>query len=805
MGALLQNLRYAVRTLVRAPGFTLVVVTTLALGIGANTAIFSVVDGVLLESLPFDEPEQLVTVWQDVTKRGGPVREWINVPIYEDVRDEPGLMQATGIWGGWNPTLTGLGEAEVLQAAEVSHQMFSGVLRVMPHTGRTFIPADDVEGTEAVVMLSYRLWQGHFAGDPAVVGRALSLSEVPHTVIGVMPEGFRPPFIPDAALWRSLGSSGTLGCTRGCYGTRAVARMAPGVTVERARAQASGLAARLAESFPETNTNVDLAVFGLREDMTRNASQGLWVLLGAVGFVLLIACTNVANLLLARGAARQGEIAVRVALGAGRGPIVAQLLTESLILAGLGGLLGFTLASFGTEALLGLAPTGAVPRLDQVTLDGRVLAFTALVTVATGFLFGLLPALKASGKDVQAGIRMGTRGGAGGALRSGLAVTQVALALVLLVGAGLLIRSFQRLHDAELGFEPAGVLTMSMALPASRYSDGPDRLAFYETLMARLASLPGVTDVGAVNSLPLAGADSDASFIVEGEPPPDQSTNQAAWIRPVTDGYFDAIGLSLLEGRDFEGGDDAEADRVILINQTLADRYFPGGDAIGRRISFGSPDEANWRRIVGVAGDIRHFSIRNGTRPAVYFPYKQVSFPGMSLVLRGVGDLDALVPQVRESIAVLDPSLAATQVQPLQALVDAAMAPDRFVTLLLSIFAVVAMILAAVGIYGVISYGVTRRMREMGIRLALGADGGAVRRLVVGGGFSLAAGGVALGVVGALALTRVLETLLFEVESTDPLTFLVTGLLVVSVAMLASWLPARRAGRADPVRVLRED
>jgi len=714
-------------------------------------------------------------------------------------------MEAMGIWGGWNPTLTGINEAEVLQAAEVSNEMFSGVLRVMPHTGRTFIPADDVEGAEAVVMLSHSLWLSHFGGDPAVVGRTLSLSEVPHTVIGVMPEGFQAPFIPDAALWRALGSSGTLSCTRGCYGTRAVARMAQGVTVERAQAQASGLAARLAESFPETNLNVDLAVFGLREDMTRNASQGLWILLGAVGFVLLIACTNVANLLLARGAARQGELAVRVALGAGRGPIVAQLLTESLILAGLGGVLGFTLASWGTDALLGLAPAGAVPRLDQVTLDGRVLAFTALVTVATGFLFGLLPAWKASAENVQASIRSGMGGGAGSKLRGGLAVTQVALALVLLVGAGLLIRSFQRLHDAELGFDPAGVLSLSMALPASRYAEGPDRIAFYETLMARLASLPGVAEVGAVNSLPLAGADSDASFIVEGEPLPDRGTSQAAWIRPVTDGYFETIGLALVEGRVFSSGDDAEADPVILINETLAARYFPEGDALGRRIGFGSPDEPNWRRIVGVAGDIRHFGIRNGSRPAVYFPYKQVAFPGMSLVLRGEGDLDALVPQVRESIAVLDPSLAATQVQPLQALVNSAIAPDRFVTFLLSIFAVVAMLLAAVGIYGVISYGVTRRMREMGIRLALGADGGSVRRMVVGGGLSLAAGGVVLGIVGALVLTRVLETLLFEVESTDLVTFLATGLLVVSVAVLASWLPARRAGRADPVRVLRED
>ncbi len=806
MSTLVPNLRYAFRTLWRAPGFTLVVVSTLALGIGANTAIFSVVDGVLLERLPFDEPDRLVTVWQDVTKRGGPVREWFNYPMYEDLRDEPGLMEATGIWNGWNPTLTGIGEAEALQAGEVSYEMFSRVLRVMPSLGRTFIPADDVDGATAVVLLSHGMWQSHFGADPGVVGRSLSLSEVPYTVIGVMPEGFRPPFVPDALLWRGLGSGGTLSCGRGCYGTRVVARLASGVGLEGARAHASGLASRLEESFPDTNTNVDLAIFGLREDLTRDASRGLLVLLGAVGFVLLIACTNVANLLLARGAARRGEIAVRVALGAGRGSIIGQLLTESLLLAGVGGLLGFTMAVWGTETLVGMAPAGAVPGLDQVSLDGRVLAFTAAVTVATGLLFGLLPAWSASREDVQSAIRAGSRGsGAGAKLRSGLAVTQIALALVLLVGAGLLMRSFQHLHDAELGFEPAGVITMSMALPGSRYGDDSDRRAFYDALLARLRAVPGVTAAGAVNSLPMAGFDSDASFLVEGEAPPDRGTNQAAWIRPVTDGYFEAMGLAVLEGRSFEMGDDADAESVILINETLAERYFPEGDAVGRRIGFGSPDEPNWRMIVGVANDIRHFGIRNGTRPSIYFPYKQVAFPGMSVVLRSEGDLNALVPYLREAVAGLDPALAATEVQPLQKLVDEALAPDRFIASLLSIFALTAMLLAAVGIYGVISYGVTRRLREMGIRLALGADGWDVQRMVVRGGLALAGGGIALGVVGAMALARVIETLLFEVDATDPVTFLAMAGLLAGVAVLASWLPARRAGRADPVRVLREE
>jgi predicted permease len=803
---MLQNLRYAVRTLLRAPGFTLVVVLTLGIGIGANTSVFSVVDGVLLERLPYHDPDRLVTLWLDVSRRGGASREWFNYDTFEDVRDEPGLLQAAGVWGGWQPTLTGVGEAEVVQAAEVSNALFSGVLQVMPEEGRTFIPADDVEGAPGVVMLSHRLWQSYFGGDPAIIGQSLSLSEVPYTVIGVMPEGFRPPFLPDAALWRALGPSPTLQCDRGCFGTRMIGRLGTGVTLERARAQAASLTARLEESFPETNADMGIALFGLREDMTRNSARGLWVLLGAVGFVLLIACTNVANLLLARATARRGEIAVRVALGAGRGPILGQLLTESFLLAALGGLVGITLTVWGTDALLGLVPAGAVPRIEQVDLDGRVLAFTAAVTLATGCLFGLLPAWKAGGEDVQGALRAAVaKGDLGGPLRRGLVVTQVALALVLLVGAGLLGRSFQGLHSAELGFEPEGVLTLSMALPATRYGDDTARQAYYHALLERIRNMPEVTAAGAVGSLPLAGADSDASIFVEGEPPPAPGVSQAAWIRPVTDGYFEAVGLELLDGRDFTAGDDADADPVVIVNQALAERYFPRGDGVGRRLGFGDPERPNWRRIIGVAGDVRHFGIRNGTRPAVYLPYRQVSFAAMSVALKAGGDVSALVSTVRQAVSDLDPALAATRVEPLQSLVDRALAPDRFVTSVLAIFAVAAMLLAALGIYGVMSYGVTRRVREMGIRLALGADGRRVRFLVVRGGLFLAGGGIVVGLLGALALTRVLVSLLYEVEATDPLTFVATASLVTGVAALASWVPAWRAARTDPVNVLREE
>jgi predicted permease len=783
-----------------------VVVATLALGIGANTAIFSVVDAVLLRRLPYPEPDRLVTVWQDATRRGGPLREWLNYPVYQDLRDEPGLFEGVGLWGEWGPTLSGVSEPAVLIGAVVSHEMFSTVLRVRPEVGRTFIPADDVEGAPAVVLLSHAAWQDRFGGAPDIVGRSVSLDEVPFTVVGAMPEGFRPPFVEDADIWQALGASGVHGCTRGCYGIRAVARLAPGVSLAQGRSHAEALAARLEAGYPEQQSNVGLAVFGLRDDLTRDARRPLWVLLGAVGFVLLIACTNVANLLLVRGAAREAELAVRVALGAGRGFILRQVLTESLVLALAGGALGLVLASWGTDALLSFAPTGSVPRLDEAGVNDRALLFTLALTLVTGLVFGLVPAWRAGRDGIQASLRAGVRGGkAGQGVRSALAVTQIALALVLLVGSGLLIRSFQRLNGVELGFEPEGVLTLSVALPGARYPDALSRQGYFHALTDRVAALPGVQAVGAVNALPLAGQDSDADFRVEGEPPPDPGVNQAAWIRPVTDGYFEAVGLGLREGRTFSPGDDLEADKVVIVNETLARRYFPGGDAVGRRMTFGNGENPNWRTVIGVAHDVRHFGIREGTRPAAYLPYRQVSFSGMSLAVKVDGDPVAWIPDVRSAVSAVDPALAATGIRPLRDLVDAALAPDRFVTGLLTLFALTALLLAAVGVYGVVSYGVARRMREMGIRLALGADGGDVLALVLRGTAVMALTGLVLGGAGSLALGRLLGTLLYEVEPHDPLTFVATALVLGSVALLAAWVPARRARRADPVVVLRQE
>jgi predicted permease len=813
MNAIVRDLRYAARTLLRTPGFTLVVVATLALGIGANTAIFSVVNAVLLERLPYEEPDRLVAVWADVTERGGPADEWFNYGDFADLAAEPNLFESVGNWSTWQPTLLGPGDPEVIEAAMLSHEMLEGVLRTEPHGGRLFEEADDVPDALGVVVLTYASWQQRFGGDPAILGTTLTLSELSYTVVGVTPPGFRLPFRPEAELFRALGVIGPPGCGRGCFGTRVVGRLVPDVSLEVARARARDLAGRLESAYPDTNTKLSFTVRGLREDLTGGSAPRLLVLLGAVGMVLLIACMNVVNLLLVRGAAREGEIGVRVALGAGRGPIVRQLLCESLVLAAAGGVTGFALASWGTDALLALSPTAALPRVNEVSLDGRVLVFTAAVTLLTGILFGLFPSWRASRPGLYAAIRSVGGGAWGrGHLRNSVVVVEVATALVLLVGAGLLVKTFHRLNTTDLGFEPAGVLTFRVSLPAGRYEMG-ERRTFFLSLVDRLEALPGVEAAGAVNSLPLGGVNSDTDFYVEGQAPPAPGVSQAAWLRPVVDGYFEAVELHLVRGRGIAPSDDAEAPTVVVVNESLAQKYF-GGDALGQRIAFESdPTRATWRTIVGVARDVRHFGIRGGTgsdpaetadAPAAYVPYRQFTLGQMAVVARVQGDPSALIPDVRRTLADLDRTLAASRIQTLQSLVDQALAPDKFVTVLLASFAATALLLSAIGLYGVVSYGVSRRMREMGIRRALGAEGADLGFMVVGAGLRLAGIGIVLGVAGSLALTQVLQGLLYDVEATDPGTFVATALLLAGVAVLASWLPARRAGRADPVSSLRQ-
>jgi predicted permease len=671
-----------------------------------------------------------------------------------------------------------------------------------------------------VIVLSYASWQQRFGADPGIVGTTLTLSDIPYEVIGVAAPGFQVPVAPDAEMFRALGVLGPLGCRRGCFGVRAIARLAPDVPLTTANGRARDLGARLASAYPDTNTGLTFDVVGLHDDLTGGSARSLWVLLGAVGLVLLIACTNVANLLLVRGAAREGDLGVRIALGAGRGAIVRELVAESLVLAAIGGLAGLALATWGMNALLSLAPS-ALPRIDEVALDGRVLVFTAVVTVATGLLFGLVPAWRSSKPRLYTAIRSQRGGGPGGNhLRNGLVVAEFGTALVLLIGAGLLLRSFQRLTVADLGFEePRDVLAFSVTVPGNRY-DPEERSVFFASLVQRVGEMPGVVSAGAVNSLPLDGINSDTDFLLEGEAPPAPGVSQAIWLRPIVPGYFETMGLEVLDGRGLAGADDGQSPLALVVNESFGQRYF-GGDVIGRRIAFDDdPANARWWTIVGVASDVRHFAIRAGVAagqdptatpdaPAAYLPYAQMYrqfAPGqMSVVARVAGDPLALVPELRRTVASLDPALAASRIRPVEALVDDALARDRFVTSLLAIFAGTAVLLAALGIYGVISYGVSRRMREMGIRTALGAEGAQLGRMIVGGGLRLAVVGIAVGAAGALIATRVLRGLLYDVDATDPLTFGVTAALLAAVAVFASWLPTRRIRRVDPVSVLRSE
>lgn len=804
-----QDVQYAFRQMVRNIGFTAVSVLTLALGIGATTAIFSVVDGILFRPLPFPAAEQLVAVWTDVSRRGGPVDEWMNYDNYSDLRERSRTLQALAAWGGGNPTVTGLGEPEQVVAAYVTHGMLSEVLRVSPVLGRGFAAADDLPDAPTTVLLTHGFWERAFGADPAVIGSGLSLNGQAYTVIGVLPSDFSAPFMTGADLWLTMREDpAEPSCPRGNACLRVVGRLADGVTLETARTEADGIARQLAEEHPETNADDGLLLRPLRDDMVGDARAGLLVLLGGVGFVLLIACVNVANLLLSRATSRAHELAVRSALGAGRRRLAEQLLTESAVLAILGGSAGLLLAYLGTDLLVSIAPPGT-PRVSGIAVNGRVLAFALGATAFAGILFGLLPSLRGARGNADAALAEGGRGGTGGGrgmrARGALVSAQVALALMLLVGAGLLVRSLQNLRSAELGYVPEGVLTLQMGLPSSRYSDADAVRAFVSAVGSRLSALPGVTAQGATSRLPLTGFGTDISFTIEGRPalPPGQS--QAVWFRRITAGYPEAMGMRLIEGRWVAPSDDERAPRVVVINETFARRHFPGTSAIGRRLNLGISAEPSWSEIVGVAADARYFGLRDGGRVALYASYAQSPSRAVWWALRSDRDPAALAGEVRAAVTELDPSLAVARVGPMESVVAEALGPERFVTLLLGLFAGVALLLAVVGLYGVVSYGVAQRLREMGVRLALGAEGGHIRRMVIAQSFKLVGLGLILGVAGGLAVTRLMVGLLFGVSPTDPWTYGAVALVLAAVALVASAVPAFRAGRVDPIRVLRAE
>jgi len=804
-----QDAHYALRQAIRSPAFTAVTVLTLALGIGATTAIFSVVDGIVFRPLPFSEPEQLVAVWADHTRRGGPPDEWTNFADYFDLKERSETLAAVAAWDSNQPTLTGLGEAERITAGFVSHDMFSEVLRVEPVLGRAFAPDDDRPGADGTVMLTDGFWRRAFGGSASAVGATISLNDATYSVIGVLPADFQAPFVTNAEVWLPLRVDRAENyCGRGGACVHAVARLADGASLGTARTEATEIARRLELENPETNANVGFNLVGLRDDMVSDARTALLVLLAAVGLVLLIACVNVANLLMARGTTRRSELAVRSALGAGRGRITAQLVTESVLLATLGGGLGIVLAYFGTELLVALAPAGT-PRIEGVRLDLRVLAFALSTSVLAGLLFGTAPALRAARGDLGGGLRDRTVGGSDDRAtlrgRGVLVSAQVALALVLLVGAGLLVRSFDNLRHEDLGFRAQGVLTAQIGLPGPRYPDADALRAFVATLEERLAAVPGVDAVGTTSWLPLTGFGSDTGFNIEGRPLPATGERHAVWFRRVTEGYPEAMGMTLVAGRWVTAADDAAAPRVVVINDGLARRHFPDENPVGRRINLGNRDQPSWREIVGIAAEARYFGVRDDSRDALYLPYDQAPSSSFVVAVRSSRDLASLAPEVRSVVSGLDPALAVGAVETMEDVVAGSLGGERFVTSLTSLFAVVAFLLAVVGLYGVVSYGVSRRLREMGVRLALGAGGGDIGGLILRQSLTFVAIGLAVGVVAGLQAVRLMDGLLFGVSATDPWTYGVVALALALVATAAAAVPARRAARVDPIRVLRAE
>jgi putative ABC transport system permease protein len=809
MQTLLQDLRYGLRMLRTSPGFTAVAIVALALGIGANTAIFSVVNAALIRPLPYQDSDRLVVIWEHNRPRNRP-RNVISPANFLDWRDQSTLCSQMAAFIDIRLNLTGLDAPEELPAQVATVNLFS-LLGASAALGRTFAPNEGIDGQNNVVILSHGLWQRRFGGDPQVIGRTVKLNNNDLTIIGVMPAGFRL-FIKHLSLTGKAAEAwvpaawGDSARVRSGRAWQALARLKPGVSFEQAQAEMNTIASRLEEQYPDFNKGWGVNVVPLREQFTGEISTALLVLMGAVGFVLLIACANVANLLLARAATRQKEIAIRTALGAGRGRVIRQLLTESLILASLGGACGLLLAVWGADALLALSPPHLLP-LDSVRLDLRVLSFTFGVSLATGVLFGLIPALAASRLNLNDTLKEGGRETASGAhharARHLFVVAEMALSLVLLIGAGLMIRSVLRLQAVNPGFDAESMLTVRLLLPGAKYREDHQRTAFFKQLLERVRALPGVQAASAVDASPFGTLGSATSFIIAGRPTPAAGQMPTTDVRVVDPEFFRVLGIALKAGRTFTEREATEVTHVVVINETMARQYFADQNPIGQRITIRMTDEPVPSEIIGVVGDAKYVGLDVEPRAMAYWPHPELARNAMTLVVRAERNPLSLAPAVKREVQSMDKDQPISDVQTIEQMLANSMARARFTTLLLGLFAAVAMMLAAVGIYGVMSYAVTQRTHEIGIRLALGARSSDVMRLVVGQGMKLAAAGVVIGLGASLGLTRLLAGLLFGVSATDPVTFGVITVLLVGVALVACYVPARRAMKVDPMVALR--
>src|SRR5580700_2816585 len=809
MTTLFQDLGYALRQLRRSPGFTLVAVLTLALGIGANTTIFSVMNATILKKLSFPDPDRLVLVWQTYGK-GPDNYSIVSAPNYWDFERQNHVFEGIALFDsagrGYNLSTGGSSaEPEQVSGLRVSANFFS-VLRVQPFLGRSFLPEEEIGGKDREVILNYGLWQRRYGADRSLVGKTIKVDGEDFTVVGVMPRDFHWEFWSGhRQLWVPVGyTEGDK--LRGGNSFVSFARLKPGVTVAQARAEMEGIGTRLSQQYTNDDNDMSATVMPMGTFGLEALRRTVWSLLAAVGFVLLIACVNIANLLLARGAARQKEFALRQALGAAGSRIARQLLTESLLLALLGGACGLILAVWSTSLLPTILPADAfnIPlrQIDTIPVDRWVLAFTLVVSCLTGILFGMIPALSALRGSVSEPLKEGGRGSTAGRsnrLRHALVASEVALALVVLSGAGLMIESMSRLLGVDPGFNPQNVLVMGMSLPQEDlYNGPPGHPLFCRDLDERVSAIPGVVAVGAVGHLPLQG-DAGRSFAVEGQPDPGQGHRPGARYSVACPDYFKALGVPVLAGREFTHQDTVAAPGVVIINQTMAQKFWPKESPVGRRIL----EDGSWLTVVGVVGDVRHWGLDSETVPQFFRPYTQAAWPVMTVVVRTTGAPMSFMPAIKKAMGEVEPDRPVSDIETMQNVVQDSVGSRRFPTLLLSSFALLALILASVGILGVVSYSVAQRTHEIGIRMALGARAVDVLKLMVSGSMKWVVIGIAAGVAGSLGLTRLLGTLLYGVKPSNPLVLGTVTLLLTGIGLLASYIPARRAAKVDPMIALR--